>query len=87
MEISAADIDPQPKRNQKPRPKKQTVGKPKLSKIFEVNEGKGCLPDRPAGHTAHYIKRTGSAPTSAPPNASRRPVTVYTDHRHRTGTI
>ena len=40
MEISAADIDPQPKRNQKPRPKKQTVGKPKLSKIFEVSEGK-----------------------------------------------
>jgi len=38
MEISAADIDPQPKRNQKPRPKKQTVGKPKLSKIFEVSE-------------------------------------------------
>ena len=40
MEISAADIDPQPKRNQKPRPKKQTVGKPKLSKIFEVSQGK-----------------------------------------------
>ena len=34
MEISAADIDPQPKRNQKPRPKKQTVGKPKLTKTF-----------------------------------------------------
>ena len=48
MEISAADIDPQPKRNQKPRPKKQTVGKPKLSKIFEVSEGKkGTKQDKP----------------------------------------
>ena len=48
MEISAADIDPQPKRNQKPRPKKQTVGKPKLSKIFEVNESKkGTKQDKP----------------------------------------
>jgi hypothetical protein len=37
-EVSENDIDPQPKRNQKPRPKKQTVGKPKLSKIFEVSE-------------------------------------------------
>jgi hypothetical protein len=33
-----SDIDPLPKRSQKPRPKKQTVGKPKLSKIFEVKE-------------------------------------------------
>ena len=37
-EVSENDIDPQPKRNQKPWPKKQTVGKPKLSKIFEVKE-------------------------------------------------
>ena len=46
MEISADDIDPQPKRNQKPRPKKQTVGKPKLSKIFEVSEAKGTRQDK-----------------------------------------
>lgn len=39
-EVSDADIDPLPKRSQKPRPKKQTVGKPKLSKIFEVKEPK-----------------------------------------------
>jgi hypothetical protein len=37
-EVSESDIDPQPKKNQKPRPKKQTVGKPKLTKIFEVKE-------------------------------------------------
>ena len=37
-EVSDANIDPLPKRSQKPRPKKQTVGKPKLSKIFEVKE-------------------------------------------------
>ena len=39
QEVGSSDIDPQPKRNQKPRPKKQTVGKPKLTKIFEVKEG------------------------------------------------
>ena len=39
-EVSDADIDPLPKRSQKPRPKKQTVGKPKLSKIFEVKDPK-----------------------------------------------
>ena len=49
--------------------------------------GRGCLPDRPAGHTVRYIQRTRAAPTSAPPNGSRRPVVVYTSHRHRTGTI
>ena len=37
-EVSESDIDPQAKKNQKPRPKKQTVGKPKLTKIFEVKE-------------------------------------------------
>ena len=52
-----------------------------------VKQVRGCLLDCPAGHTAHYIQRTGSAPTSAPPNGSRRPVTVYTGHRHRTSTI
>ena len=55
--------------------------------VVPVKRGKGCLPDRPAGHTVHSIQHTGSAPTSAPPNGSRRPVTVYTGHRHRTGTI
>ena len=35
-EVSDSDIDPHPKKNQKPRPKKQTVGKPKLTKIFDV---------------------------------------------------
>ena len=41
------------------------------------SEGKGCLSDCPAGHTARYIKRAGLAPTSAPPNGSRRPVVIW----------
>ena len=39
-EVKTSDIDPLPKKNQKPRPKKETVGKPKMSKIFEVKESK-----------------------------------------------
>eukprot|EP01045_Picozoa_sp_COSAG04_P014970 COSAG04_NODE_1154_length_8051_cov_26.213531_7_plen_61_part_00 len=39
-EVKASDIDPLPKPGQKPRPKKETAGKPKLSKIFEVKESK-----------------------------------------------
>ena len=50
------------------------------------SQGKGCLSDCPAGHTARYIKRAGLAPTSAPPNGSRRPVVVYTGHQPRTST-
>ena len=48
-EVSDADIDPLPKRSQKPRPKKQTVGKPKLSKIFEVKEPKAKPKAKPKG--------------------------------------
>ena len=40
-EVCGCDIDPKPKKSQKPRPKKETTGKPKLAKIFEVKEGKG----------------------------------------------
>jgi hypothetical protein len=40
-EVCASDIDPKPKKSQKPRPKKETTGKPKLAKIFEVKESKG----------------------------------------------
>ena len=39
-EVCPYDIDPQPKKSQKPRPKKETTGKPKLAKIFEVKETK-----------------------------------------------
>ena len=39
-EVKTSDIDPLPKKNQKPRPKKETVGKLKMSKIFEVKESK-----------------------------------------------
>ena len=39
-EVCASDIDPKPKKSQKPRPKKETTGKPKLAKIFEVKESK-----------------------------------------------
>ena len=39
-EVCPCDIDPQPKKSQKPRPKKETIGKPKLSKIFEVKDTK-----------------------------------------------
>ena len=47
-EVCPCDIDSKPKKSQKPRPKKQTVGKPKLSKIFEVNESnKGTKQDKP----------------------------------------
>jgi hypothetical protein len=35
-EVNQGTVDPLPKKNQKPRPKKETVGKPKLSKIFDV---------------------------------------------------
>ena len=37
-EVQPSDIDPQPKKSQKPRPKKETVGKPKLTKIFETKQ-------------------------------------------------
>ena len=40
---------------------------------------KGCLTDCSAGQTAHYIKCTGSAPTSAPPNGNHCPVTIHTN--------
>ena len=39
-EVCACDIDPKPKKSQKPRPKKETTGKPKLAKIFEVKDTK-----------------------------------------------
>ena len=39
-EVSPCDIDPTPKKSQKPRPKKETTGKPKLTKIFEVKDTK-----------------------------------------------
>ena len=39
-EVCPCDIDPQPKKSQKPRPKKETTGKPKLAKIFEVKDTK-----------------------------------------------
>ena len=39
-EVCPCDIDPTPKKSQKPRPKKETTGKPKLAKIFEVKDTK-----------------------------------------------
>ena len=55
-EVSESDIDPHPKKNQKPRPKKQTVGKPKLTKIFEVKE-KGKQKQQPKQKKSKRKKR------------------------------
>jgi hypothetical protein len=62
-EVCACDIDPKPKKSQKPRPKKETTGKPKLAKIFEVKESKeskeckGKGRDKGTKTCGGYVKR------------------------------
>ena len=59
-EVCGCDIDPKPKKSQKPRPKKETTGKPKLAKIFEVKESKECKGkgrDKGTKTCGGYVKR------------------------------